>query len=94
MILRPLSPRCLSRSPAFTRRTLSAPAHSLARPSRVQTYARRSAYALAALGAAYLADRELYASTVARNLRTFWTVRRRSLYPTSLDAHDSAASAR
>ncbi|ETW80565.1 hypothetical protein HETIRDRAFT_237669, partial [Heterobasidion irregulare TC 32-1] len=31
------------------------------------------AYALAALGAAYLADRELYASTVARNLRTFWT---------------------
>lgn len=46
------------------------------KPSRFQKYARRTAYFAIGLGAAYTADRNLYASTTTRNLRTFYTVRR------------------
>ncbi|KAI0037004.1 ABC1-domain-containing protein [Vararia minispora EC-137] len=43
------------------------------RPSRLVKYVRRSAYVGATIGTAYLADRELFASTVTRNLRTLYT---------------------
>ena len=36
---------------------------------------KRAAYTTFSLGAAYLADTELNASAVTRNLRTLWTVR-------------------
>lgn len=45
------------------------------KPSRLQKYARRTAYLAIGLGAAYTADRTFYASTITRNLRTFYTVR-------------------
>jgi aarF domain-containing kinase len=37
--------------------------------------AKRTVYTTFGLGAAYLADTELNASAVTRNLRTLWTVR-------------------
>ncbi|KAI0317802.1 ABC1-domain-containing protein [Amylostereum chailletii] len=43
------------------------------RPYTLPRYAKRTAYVGAVLGAAYFADRELYASTVTRNLRTLYT---------------------
>lgn len=46
------------------------------KPSRLQRYARRAAYLAFGLGAAYTADNAFYASTITRNLRTFYTVRR------------------
>ena len=54
-------------------------AFSTTAPSRrataSRTFLRRAGY-VALLGATgYVVDRELYASTAIRNLRTFWTVR-------------------
>jgi hypothetical protein len=45
------------------------------RPTASNTFLRRAGY-VALLGATgYVVDREFYASTAMRNLRTFWTVR-------------------
>ncbi|KAI0060516.1 ABC1-domain-containing protein [Artomyces pyxidatus] len=49
------------------------PPLTLERPSRLTKYARRAAYISLGFGAGYVADRELYASTITRNTRTFWT---------------------
>lgn len=38
-------------------------------------FVKRTVYATFSLGSAYLADTELNASAVTRNLRTLWTVR-------------------
>ncbi|THH21361.1 hypothetical protein EW146_g173 [Bondarzewia mesenterica] len=61
-----------SRLPHQHLSTVSNPV-GLKNPSRSKTYARRSIYLAAVLGVGYVADRELYASTVTRNLHTFWT---------------------
>ncbi|KAI0267342.1 atypical/ABC1/ABC1-B protein kinase [Gloeopeniophorella convolvens] len=61
----------IARSP-WAHRGLSTMPPPRPRP-RVEKYLRRAGY-IALFGAAgYLADREFYASTITRNLRTFWT---------------------
>ncbi|KAL6304992.1 hypothetical protein BKA93DRAFT_242979 [Sparassis latifolia] len=55
------------------RRNFTPPRAAVQSKPRLQTFTRRTLYTVVSLGGLWFLDREYNASSVARNLRTFWT---------------------
>lgn len=58
----------------ITRHSNGFASQTIPKSSRLRKYSKRTAYLAAGLSVAYIADNTWYASTITRNLRTFWTV--------------------